>query len=56
MRPSKRPPEFDFLNILADHVTVGLRQLENPFANRLTPYRVHIESRGQFFSAINHSM
>ena len=49
MRSAKRPPEFDFLNVLADGVAVGFGQFENPFTNRLASHRVHIEPRRQVF-------
>ena len=54
MRSAERPPEFDFLNILAYAVAVGFGQFENPFANRFAPRRIHIEPRGQFFRAVDH--
>ena len=54
MRSAERPPEFDFLKVLAYRVAVGFGQIENPFANRLAPRRIHIEPRGQFFRAVDH--
>jgi hypothetical protein len=54
MRSPKRPPEFDFLNILANCVTLGFEQFENPIANRFVSRRIHIESRRQFFRAVDH--
>jgi hypothetical protein len=54
MRAAKRPPKFDDLNVLADSVSIGFGQFENPFANRFASRRSHIEPRGQFFRAVDH--
>jgi hypothetical protein len=50
-----RPSEFDFLDVLSDHVSVDIWQSKNPITNRSASPRAYAEPRGQSFRAINQS-